>query len=160
MFALNKKLRDILPETIAVIEAISWLKEIAREVDIDDTGTMGWKQFLRFFRRAGLLLKYEEDEEDENILKEFLQPIQAKNEELRKTLISDIEDEHLELQSEIRTMVGKAESERFNKNRRAGTPQQETDPQGGLPTTPPSRPDALKEIGTSKKSVVTDTQAI
>lgn len=37
------------------------IKEILREVDADNSGTMEWEEFVDFFRRAGLLLEYEEN---------------------------------------------------------------------------------------------------
>lgn len=35
------------------------IKQILREVDSDDNGTMEWSEFVDFFRRAGLLLEYQ-----------------------------------------------------------------------------------------------------
>jgi hypothetical protein len=38
------------------------IKQILRDVDTDNSGTMEWNEFVDFFRRAGFLLEYREDE--------------------------------------------------------------------------------------------------
>jgi Ca2+-binding EF-hand superfamily protein len=42
-------------------EEIYRIKEILREVDTDNSGTMEWNEFVDFFRRAGFLLEYAVD---------------------------------------------------------------------------------------------------
>lgn len=59
MFTLHERLLNLVTESELVREATSWLRDIAKEVDVDNSGCMDWKTFLDFCRRAGLIVEFQ-----------------------------------------------------------------------------------------------------
>lgn len=126
MFALNERLgREMVADNKSVPEALHWLRNLAKEVDVEGEGSMNWKTFLEFFRQAGLLVEYDKGSSDIEAFKGALEGNLSSEQENMKNSSrnsSSTGQEHAKLQSEIRLSGGKAQEARFNKNRRAGSP--------------------------------------
>jgi len=125
MFTLHQRLHEQFGDSDDVRDATSWLREAAKDGDVENTGCMDWKAFLDFCRRACILLEYHTHKTQHDALKDASEVLKEKQDEMRSISCVDIKDKNLELESEIRTKVGSDNAARFNSNRRAGSPEEE-----------------------------------
>lgn len=92
------------------------VRQILREIDADSCGAIAWSGFVDFFRRAGLLLEYQEDE-----LSISKSPFVAEVEVSRPNT-APTECHDVSLSVEIRTRIGPQASARFALHQRATSP--------------------------------------
>jgi len=124
IFALHVRLQEAMGPQAQIGEAIAWLGMVAKEVDVDGSkGLMSWKAFLDFFRRAHLFVESHQDVDDNKL--DVFKVLEADQAQMKNISMAELGDEHLAMQSEIKTTVGFDGASRFGKNRRAGTPEQE-----------------------------------
>jgi len=97
----------------------SRIKAIMLERDTDGSASMNWNQFLDFFSRAGLLLRYDQEEEVEAALErtEFWSDLNVLQLQLKHD--STVDQPPESIATEIRSRIGVTEEARFRKNRRA-----------------------------------------
>jgi len=127
MFTLHQRFQELLSDSEQVREATNWLREVAKEVDADNSGCMDWKTFLEFCRRGGILLEYQWQKDIESAVVgangAMMGQLMDHQAELKNINSADVTDAHLKMQSEIRTRIGAESEARFNKNRRAASPE-------------------------------------
>lgn len=59
IMTLHQRLYEEFGESDEVREATCWLREAAKEVDVEGKGCMDWKAFLDFCKRAGIFIEYQ-----------------------------------------------------------------------------------------------------
>lgn len=107
IMTLHQRLYEEFGESDEVREATCWLREAAKEVDVEGKGCMDWKAFLDFCKRAGIFIEYQ-----------LQKDTSASN-------TADVQETELEVLSESQSSPDHDNVARFNSNRHAGSPNDE-----------------------------------
>lgn len=129
IMTLHQRLYEEFGESDEVREATCWLREAAKEVDVEGKGIMDWKAFLDFCKRAGIFIEYQLHKDTTHTEVDAVRTPLSLNgqqeEELKSSNTADVQETEVEVRSESQSSPDRDNVAGFNSNRRAGSPNDE-----------------------------------